>query len=243
MVEFNMKISIVIPCYNEQENIPLIFKRITDTIRDRQDVEILFVNNGSQDLSTKIFQSEMARAADYRFTIIDVPVNQGYGYGILQGLKAATGDVLAWTHADMQTDPKDVLTAFELWKSNPSGEMIVKGKRQGRSFLETLFTVGMQLICRAILGVTLDDINAQPKLFSRTFFEKHLKDKAPYDFSLDLYLLYIASIQEIPIKTVPVVFAERRYGEAKGGGSIKTRIKLIKRTTLYIFELRRKLQR
>jgi hypothetical protein len=45
-------------------------------------------------------------------------VNQGYGFGILSGLKECTGEFLGWTHADMQTDPKDLLKAFNIIKEN-----------------------------------------------------------------------------------------------------------------------------
>ena len=43
-------------------------------------------------------------------------INKGYGFGILQGLAVAEGRILSWTHADLQTDPKDVVLAYELYK-------------------------------------------------------------------------------------------------------------------------------
>lgn len=233
-------LSVIIPCYNEACNIPLIFTRLQETLCERNDVEIILVNNGSQDTSSAVFAQEMARG-DSRFRVVTVPVNRGYGYGITQGLEAASGDVLAWTHADMQTDPKDVLTAFDLYCSLPSSEYIVKGKRCNRQLLETIFTFGMQIVASWALSVKLGDVNAQPKLFSRNFYNKYIRDGAPKDFSLDLYLLYQARKNGIKIVTVPVVFAKRQHGEAKGGGSWKTRIKLIQRTFFYIFQLRQSL--
>ena len=100
----------------------------------------------------------------------------------------------------------------------------------------------MQWIASAALGVRLDDVNAQPKLFSRALYEAHLRTGAPADFSLDLYVLYKARTSGTPILDVPVVFAPRLHGEAKGGGSWKTRIKLIRRTLAYILALRRSLK-
>lgn len=236
-----MKLSIVIPCYNEEKNIPLIFARLRETLERRDDVEILLVDNGSRDHSAQVFKDELSKTNDARFRLVTVPVNQGYGYGILQGLAAATGEVLSWTHADMQTDPKDVLTAFAVWQTRQPQDLIVKGKRKNRALLETFFTFGMQLVASAALGVILDDINAQPKLFSRCFYEKCLKADAPHDFSLDLFLLYKAQKEGVTVETVPVFFAKRQHGQAKGGGSWKTRIKLIRRTFAYIFELRKTL--
>ena len=236
-----MKLSIVIPCYNEAGNIPLIFNRLRETLGQHQDVEVLLVNNGSKDNSSTVFAQELSAYNDNRFGVVDVPVNKGYGYGIIQGLEAASGDVLAWTHADMQTDPGDVLKAYHLWLNQSPKNFIVKGKRQNRALLETIFTFGMQLVASLALGVMMDDINAQPKLFSREFYNEYIKGHAPHDFSLDLFLLYQAQKNDWDVETVPVIFAKRMHGEAKGGGSWPTRIKLIRRTFAYIFELRARL--
>ena len=73
----------------------------------------------------------------------------------------------------------------------------------------------MQVFSSFILK-KLNDINAQPKLFSRKFYEKHFYNP-PSDFSLDLFLLCKAEF----VKTIDVFFNKRIYGEAKGGGSMK----------------------
>jgi len=84
----------------------------------------------------------------------------------------------------------------------------------------------------------LSEINAQPKLFPRQFYDS--LEAPPHDFSLDLYLLYQAKKNGLRIVPLPVYFKERKFGEAKGGSgsSWKTRLKLIKRSYAYIFELR-----
>ena len=94
----------------------------------------------------------------------------------------------------------------------------------------------MSLISSLILNQKLWDINAQPKIFHRDFMN-HLK-KAPYDFSIDLYVLFVANRIKISIKSFPVFFPNREFGEAKGGGTLKGKFKLIKRTIWFIIELR-----
>ena len=236
------KLSIVVPCYNEADNIPLIFKRFKEVLRSNDDVEIILVNNGSKDNSRIFFDNQMADYNDPRFKVIDVPVNQGYGYGILEGLKVANGNVLSWTHADMQTDPKDVIVAFDLYKENGNENIFIKGSRKKRKLAEAFFTWGMQAVSTVVLGIPLRDINAQPKMFSRMFYNKYINENAPWDFSLDLYVLYQAK-RTAKIYEIPVYFNKRMHGEAKGGGSFKSRLKLIKRTFKYIFELRQKIKK
>jgi hypothetical protein len=65
----------------------------------------------------------------------------------------------------------------------------------------------------------------------------HLK-KAPFDFSFDLYILFVANRNKISIESFPVFFSNREFGEAKGGGTLKGKMKLIMRTLRYIIELR-----
>lgn len=239
--EFEKSLSIAVPCYNEEKNVPLIIEAFTKAVGDRKNIEVILVNNGSSDDSSAVFSKELSKLENNIFRLVNVEKNQGYGFGILSGLEVANGDVLAWTHADMQTDPVDVVNGFDLYLNQGSEEILVKGKRKNRGVLEFIFTFGMQLIASLALRTYLDDINAQPKIFSKDFYQKFIKDKAPYDFSLDLFILYIAKKNGLIIKEIEVNFAKRMYGEAKGGGSWKTRIKLIKRTISYILKLRKSL--
>lgn len=235
-------LSIVIPCYNESGNIPLIIDRLKVILLENPGVEVVLVNNGSSDDSKRIFEKELSNLDD-GFKLVEISENLGYGYGILKGLEEASGEVLSWTHADMQTDPSDVVRAFALYKKHTDSKILVKGRRKNRKWLEAFFTFGMEIVGWLALRVYLSDINAQPKLFSRSFYENHLKLAAPNDFSLDLYALYQARQNGFSVEEVPVFFSKRIHGEAKGGGGgWRNRVKLIRRTFSYIFELRSRLR-
>ena len=237
------KMSIVIPCYNEAESLPFIYKRIIELVDNRSDLEFILVNNGSKDSSKTVFQKMQTKFACSHIRVVEVVENKGYGFGVLSGLKSATGSILAWTHADLQTEINDVLIAFESYKNSRVVDIFVKGKRRNRRMSEAFFTFGMQIITFFALGVYLDDINAQPKLFTRSFYTDYLLDNPPLDFSLDLFALYQAN-KYCEIVEVPVSFKKRQFGEAKGGGGdVRTRIKLINRTFKYIFEFRRRIGR
>ncbi|VDA99114.1 hypothetical protein S1OALGB6SA_176 [Olavius algarvensis spirochete endosymbiont] len=234
------RLSIVIPCYNEEENIPLILTQLKRITTCRKDIEIVLVNNGSTDNSKKLFDKELKEDGCKSIKLVNVARNQGYGHGILTGLNESKGQLLSWTHADMQTNPLDVLKALDSYVNSEKKSIVIKGKRKNRKLLESFFTFGMQLAVFFILRTYLDDINAQPKLFSKEFYDKYIRNEAPLDFSLDLYLLYQAKMRQYKILEIPVYFGDRIYGEASGGsGSWKPRIKLIKRTFKYILGLRK----
>src|SRR3990167_3625578 len=162
-----MKLSIIVPCYNEAKNIPIVLQRFAAVITE-PDIELIFVNNGSTDDTATVLAQQLQQP-QYQFArSVTVPTNIGYGHGIMAGLRAAQGEVLAWTHADLQTDPADVITAYHQFVALNRTNVIIKGKRLNRSFGQWGFTFGMSVIASVALGKVLYDINAQPKLFHRS---------------------------------------------------------------------------
>ncbi len=221
-----MKMSIVIPCYNEEKNIPLILEKFQACIAG-EDMEVVLVNNGSTDGSAAVLEELLPRYPFARTVL--VPVNQGYGYGILQGLKAAKGDFIGWTHADMQTDPGDVVKAYHIleerhWDANT----YVKGNRKGRGLGDEFFTFGMGVFETIYLGKRLYDVNAQPNIFSKAFFDSW--KNPPYDFALDLYVLYMAKVKGLDVIRFDVRFPPRLYGSSHWNTGLKSKWKFIKRT-------------
>ncbi len=230
-----MKLSIVVPCYNEKDNIPLILDRFNEVIKGRN-IDVILVNNGSADGSQKVMETLIPKYMFARMVVVEK--NKGYGYGILQGLKAADGDYLGWTHADMQTDPKDVVRAYDYIANKKENNLFVKGNRRGRPFFDVFFTNGMSLFESIYFGVPLSDINAQPNIFPKSFYEGW--DNPPWDFSLDLYVYYKARKEKMHIVRFPVRFTKRIYGESKWNTSLKSKLKFIKRTLLFSFELKKR---
>jgi len=228
-------LSIIIPCYNEELSIPKLIDNCLSIIND--DIEIIIVDNGSIDDTFKeLNKSDIPK----NIMPIRIEKNIGYGNGIMSGLNRANGDVLSWTHADLQTDLSDVIKGYNLYKKELLNKIcVVKGKRKKRNLFDAFFTFLMGLYCSILLGKWLYDINAQPKIFHRSFLEKF--EKAPLDFSLDLYVLYFFSLNKINIKSIPVFFNKRQYGVSKGGGTLKGKFKLIKRTLSYIHHLKKSL--
>lgn len=133
-----MKLSIVVPCYNEEENIPLILERFQEVI-EREDIEVILVNNGSTDNSAQVLEQLLPKYSFAKTTL--VAVNQGYGYGILQGLAMCRGEYIGWTHADMQTDPADIIKALHVIEQE-KGLVFVKGRRKGRPLFDVFLRWG-----------------------------------------------------------------------------------------------------
>ena len=231
-----MKLSLIIPCYNESANLPLLLERCA--FLGTEQIEVILVDNGSTDNSSEVLQNLLPSYPHCRS--VRVPVNQGYGFGILSGLRAAQGELLAWTHADMQTDPKDVLRGLELFKAH-GNSIYVKGKRIKRPLADVFFMIGMSVFETALLRTRLWDINAQPNMFSRAFFETW--ENPPHDFSLDLYVYFTARAQGLPVYRFPVEFGERAHGVSHWNVNWASKMKFIRRTIDFSFELKRRLSK
>ena len=229
----NIQFSLVIPCFNEAKNIPLLLERCKKFSNDNT-IEVIIVNNGSTDNTNQVLSELLPLYPNFRK--INVKKNIGYGFGIIQGLKSAKGSVLGWTHADMQTDPNDFLRGIDFFKQS-NKNIFVKGRRYGRPFGDTFFTIGMSIFESILLGTKLWDINAQPTIFSKGFF--HSLKNPPNDFSLDLYFYYKAIQSNLKIYRFPVLFGERAHGVSHWNVDFSSKLKFIRRTINYSFKLKK----
>tara|TARA_Y100000991_G_C21929790_1_gene330319 strand:- start:192 stop:896 length:705 start_codon:yes stop_codon:yes gene_type:complete len=231
-----MNFSLVIPCFNEQGTV----QKILETTKDifiKNNIELIIVNNGSSDNTHKILKDIISNYTHVKY--INLKNNLGYGGGILEGLKACTGEVIGWTHADLQTNPLDAILAFEKFKNNKKNyKLYVKGNRQNRPFFDKFFTFGMSIFETILLRRILYDVNAQPTIFPKDFYEKWVNP--PTDFSLDLYSYYFAIKNKYKIDRIKVNFLKRIYGESKWNYNFFSRIRFISRTVNYSIKLRLK---
>lgn len=234
-------LSIIIPCFNEQDNILCIIDQLDMLASQHLFInEIIVVDGCSFDQTPSILKQKFRNLNDKIFKLVLMDKKNGYGADIISGLNIATGDILAWTHADLQTDVRDVIKGYHLLQQSKNKKMVVKGRRTERKKLDLILTKGMELVTLLKLKMRLDDINAQPKIMTRYFYNLHIQNqRPPSDFSLDLFLLYQAQKNDYSIGCFSVQFKPRQAGEAKGGGgSLTNRIKLVIRTYKYINKLK-----
>ena len=232
-----MKFSLIIPCYNEAKNIPLLLEACRGLLQ-KENVEVILVDNGSSDESPRLLNELIPLYP--RCITVRVDLNKGYGHGIVCGLRSATGDIIGWTHADMQTNPKDLIKGIQLFEQHGSN-IFVKGRRYGRPIGDNIFTALMSIFETCLLMKPLWDINAQPTIFSKKFFQSWVD--VPDDFSLDLFAYYEAKKQNIPIYRFPVNFGKRAYGVSHWNINWKAKWRFIVRTILFSFKLKTRISK
>ena len=107
-------ISIVVPCYNEEESLPYFYKEIKKVMNEMKNVkfELVFVNDGSKDKTLEILK-KMAKD-DKSVKYVSFTRNFGKEAGMLAGLEYTTGDYVAIMDADLQDPPKLIKTMYEI---------------------------------------------------------------------------------------------------------------------------------
>ncbi len=136
------KISIVVPCYNEEESLPIFYKaiaKITDKMKKKATFEFVFVNDGSRDKTLEILR-DLAKK-DNRVRYISFSRNFGKEAGMFAGLENATGDYVTTMDADLQDPPELLEEMFDTLESGEYDCCATKStSRNGYSFFRKLFT-------------------------------------------------------------------------------------------------------
>jgi glycosyltransferase involved in cell wall biosynthesis len=120
-------VSIVIPIFNEQENLPELGRRLAAAL-EGQDWEVIFVDDGSRDESPRIL-SEM-RAKNEQFKIVTLSRNFGHQPAVTAGIHHARGDCVVLIDGDLQDPPEVIPQMIRKWKE---GFQVVLGQRQSRA--------------------------------------------------------------------------------------------------------------
>jgi glycosyltransferase involved in cell wall biosynthesis len=144
-----MKLSIIVPIYNESENIPLLYKEIKDAVRS-VDHEIIYINDGSKDDSAEKLRNIAAN--DGGVKVINFSFNCGQTAAMSAGIKHASGEVIIPMDGDLQNDPADIPKFLS--KLN-EGYDVVSGWRKNRKD-KTFSRVLPSKIANWIIGVITD---------------------------------------------------------------------------------------
>ena len=162
-----MKLSIVVPVYNEEQNLPELFDQILETMKNvAYDWDVTFVDDGSKDASAEVMKQLQARKPE-RVRNVIFRRNYGQTAAISAGIDHSDGDIVVLMDADLQNDPADIpLLLAELDK----GYDVVSGWRKDRQDNTLTRTIPSRLANQLIssaTGVRLHDYGCTLKAYRR----------------------------------------------------------------------------
>ena len=205
-----MKISIVIPIYNEVESIPHLNAAILTAMQDN-DYEVIYIDDGSTDRSIDALE-ELASEFPDRVRVIEFRRNFGQTAALAAGIENARGDVIVTLDADMQNDPADIPKLIQYIED---GYDVASGWRVDRkdSFLtRTIPSRAANWLISRVTGVRLHDYGCTLKAYRREVLQGfHLYGE------MHRFIPAYAGGVGARIVEVPVQHHPRRYGKAKYG--------------------------
>ena len=148
------KISVVVPCYNEEESLPLFYEEVCRVAKEMKYVEFefLFINDGSKDSTLSILRDFAKK--DKRVRYISFSRNFGKEAGMYAGLSNATGDYVCIMDADMQDPPEMLIKMYELIeKENYDCVALYSSRHDDYSLLRKFFTSCWYKLIGAISSV------------------------------------------------------------------------------------------
>ncbi|AEF19744.1 MULTISPECIES: glycosyltransferase family 2 protein [unclassified Hydrogenobaculum] len=206
-----MKISIVIPIYNEEESVGTLYEKIVDTMNKLPyDYEIIAVDDGSTD-NTFNKLKEIA-SKDKRLKVISFKRNYGQTAAMFAGFQHASGDVVITMDADLQNDPADIPILIE--KIN-EGYDVVSGWRKDRKdpfFSRTLPSKIANYIISNATGVYLHDYGCSLKAYKKDIAKNFRLYGDMHRFLPALAKGLGAKITEVPVSHHPRLYGKSKYG-------------------------------
>ena len=206
-------LSITIPIYNEQDNIPTLWARLLPVLQayDARGWEVIFTDDGSKDASLKLLV-DLAKA-EPRVRVVEFNRNYGQHSAIFGALTEARGEVIVTLDADLQNPPEEIP---KLVAKIEEGFDVVGGWRQGREQNDSIFrrlpSLAVNAITRRTTGVKLHDYGCMLRAYRREVVDAMLLCKERSSFIPALANSFAKRIAE-----VPVAHAERAAGDSKYG--------------------------
>ena len=204
-------LSVVIPVYNEEENLPLLWPELRFVLeREAIDFEVLFVDDGSRARSAEIVRAQ--RDSDPRVRLVRLKTNAGETAASDAGMRAARGRLVVTMDADLQNDPHDIpdlLRHLQRWDA-VSGWRVNRG--DGDSLLRRLSSRIANDVRNWILDDAIRDGGCTFRAFRRECLRGLVLYRGAHRFIPTLLKMRGYRVLEVPVRHRPRRFGQSKYG-------------------------------
>lgn len=208
------KLSIVVPVYNEEENVALLVARLEGALQS-QDYEIILVDDGSTDKT----RQEIKKLNNPNVALIELKKNYGQSLALASGIDYASGVYIITMDGDLQNDPDDILMMLQ--KARVEDWDVVTGIRQKRkdNLVRTFPSKIANWIIRKSTHLDIKDHGCALKVFNReTAKELNLYGE------MHRYITLLAFLNGARITEVKVKHHQRQFGKSKYGLGRTTKV-------------------
>ena len=212
-----MKLSVVIPAYNEAESLPETIGQLATALQQAQiDHEILVVNDNSKDNTFEVLKDLHKKYPELNFVTNRGP--NGFGYAVRFGLEKFNGDCVAVMMADLSDSPHDLIKFYTaMMEGNYDcvfGSRFIKGgKLVDYPFLKKIINRTANFIIRLVMHIKYNDTTNAFKLYKRHTIEGIKPFLSPH-FNLTIELPLKAIIRGYSYTVIPNSWTNRKYGKS-----------------------------
>jgi dolichol-phosphate mannosyltransferase len=213
-----VKLSIVIPAYNEAESIGETIEELVSVLSQKQLVyEILVVNDNSKDNTVEVLDALKLKHPSLNYVTNFGP--NGFGYAVRYGLERFSGDCVAVMMADLSDSPHDLVKFYDTMLSGDYdcvfGSRFMKGgKTIDYPAVKKVINRVANAIIRMVMNIKYNDTTNAFKLYKRHTIEGVKPFLSPH-FNLTIELPLKAIIRGFKFAVVPNSWTNRKYGESK----------------------------
>ena len=208
----SVKLSLVVPCYNEEENVENFFRHVTEGLKSYTDsYEIVFVNDGSRDKTEKKLKKLYEENRDRKITVVSFSRNFGKEAAMYAGLSHAKGDYVTIIDADLQQDVKYVIEMAEILDKDEDTHMVAafQEKRKEGKFI-TLCKEEFYKLINKITDVPFVENASDFRIMRRPVVETIISLSEYHRFSKGIFSWVGYNTVSIPYEV-----KEREAGETK----------------------------
>ena len=206
-----MKLSIIIPVFNEEGSLRELYYQITNSIKIFREYEIVFIDDGSSDESNLIIRKMLKQ--DSKVKLISFFRNFGKSAALSEGFKYASGDVIITMDADLQDDPNEIPALIN--KLNEGFDLVSGWKRKRYDpWTKTFPSKIFNFVTRLLTGVKIHDFNCGLKAY-----RKSVVKSIEVFGGRHRYIPALAGQKNFSVTEVVVNHRPRVHGETKYGGS------------------------
>lgn len=161
------KISIIIPAYNEEESLPILYERLSKLMENMKayEFEVLFINDGSKDKTVEIIKS--MREKDNRICYVDFARNFGKEIAMIAGLDYATGDCVVFMDADLQDPPELIPELVKYWEEGYDDVYAKRRSRKGETWLKKFTSKMYYRVLQHVTKVEIQEDTGDFRLLDR----------------------------------------------------------------------------
>lgn len=202
-------LTIVVPIYNEEENIERLCKELSDFIKkSKVETQILFINDGSIDNSEKLINNQCN--TNDKFRSLSFKKNSGLSAAIKAGFDYTNTSLVGYIDADLQTNPED----FNLLLNKISDYDLVTGVRTKRkdSLIKNISSFIANSIRRLFTNDNMDDTGCPLKVIKTSFAKKIPMFRGIHRFLPAMILLQGGRIHQVPVRHYPRMAGKAKFG-------------------------------